>query len=60
MKGSRPLQQQITHALTVLRDARQVGDVATIEVASARLDRLIDRFSEKYLKDDDGELQGSG
>jgi len=42
-----PLTQQISYALTVLRDARQDGDPDRIHIAAARLDRLIDRYSAK-------------
>ncbi|MCH9731589.1 MAG: hypothetical protein K0U84_18265 [Actinomycetia bacterium] len=40
-----PLTVQIANALTVLRAARSDGDAHAICVASARLDRLIDRYA---------------
>ena len=42
-----PLTQQISYALTVLRDARDDGNAHQIHVAAARLDRLIDRYAAK-------------
>ena len=51
MDGSKasPLEQQMMHALKVLRDARIVDDVTVISVAEQRLDRLLDRYIAKRI-----------
>jgi hypothetical protein len=51
MDGSKatPLEQQMSHALKVLRDARTVGDVTEILTAEKRLDRLLDRYIAKSI-----------
>ena len=42
-----PLEQQIVHALKVLREARAAGDVSNILTAEKRFDRLLDRYMDK-------------
>jgi hypothetical protein len=42
-----PLTVQVTHALQVLRDAREDGEASKVSVAAARLDRLLDRWIDK-------------